>query len=60
MHLRMSARMKGEIIMTNHIDETKLCNQCSNEAMPGEEFCWECIIEDAITMGVIDKDLNYL
>lgn len=56
----MSATMKGACIMTNQVDETKLCNQCSNEAMPGEEFCWECIIEDAITMGVIDKDLNYL
>lgn len=46
--------------MKNNINETKPCNQCGKESMPGEEFCWECIIEDAITMGVIDEELNYL
>lgn len=46
--------------MKDKIEETKVCSQCGKEAMPNEEFCWECVVDDAITMGVIDKDLNYL
>lgn len=38
----------------------KPCQQCGKEVMPGEDFCWECIIEDAITMGIINNqnDIN--
>lgn len=38
--------------------ENKLCIQCSKTVLEGEDFCWECIIDDAITMGVIQNDIH--
>lgn len=35
-------------------EENKVCIQCGQPVMSGEEYCKECIIEDAKTMGVIE------
>lgn len=32
----------------------KTCLQCGEPVMPGEEYCEECIIEDAKAMGVYE------
>lgn len=37
-------------------DTKKVCLQCSKPVMPGEEYCEECIIEDAKTMGVLEDE----
>lgn len=37
------------------MEENKTCLQCGKEVVPGEEYCLDCIIEDAITMGVIEE-----
>lgn len=34
----------------------KKCIQCDKPVMPGEEYCEECIIEDAKTMGVLEDE----
>ena len=49
-----SQNKNKEVSYMKDTEEVKVCIQCDKPVMPGEEYCEECIIEDAKTMGVIE------